>query len=159
MYMYVLHVYASISNRPVFGYISIDTYTYIHIHAYTCIYIQYIHTLTYLQIRTLKKCKYIAVFLDKYIQISISLSKYIRIRTARFTDEDGDAPRALSRREEPSQACLELGVAPPPCVELGHVCNRRQARVECRCQVVHRVEDPIGGLGRGQIVKRLLWVP
>ncbi len=74
-------------------------------------------------------------------------------------EQDGDAPQALSRREERRQAWLEVGVAPPPCVELGHVCKRRQARVECRCQVVHRVVDPIGCLLHSQVVDRLLWVP
>ena len=94
MYIYVLHVYACISKTPVCGYIHntciyikyIHIFTYTHIHAYTNRCIRYIHILTYLQIRTLKKCKYFAVLLGQYIPISISLNKYVPIRTAWFTD-------------------------------------------------------------------------
>jgi hypothetical protein len=60
-----------------------------HIHADTCRYIRYIHILTYLQILTLKKCKYIAVFFGQYIPISIWKFKYVPIRTAWFTDATG----------------------------------------------------------------------
>jgi hypothetical protein len=106
MYMYVLHVYACISKRPVCGYIHntfiyiqyIHILTYIHIHAYTNRYIWYIHILTYLQIRKLKKCKYLAVILGQYIPISISSFKYVSIRTARFTDGDGDLGRLDANR-------------------------------------------------------------